>query len=99
MVQKVLKYIQFDNEKSGSKRNSNSLPGRLQSCAPILMKARKFSYSLHGKNKKSNLIFCECKQFPIVLVHATTIHKTQGSTINHMTGDLDKGGKHPCLVS
>ena len=65
------------------------------------MKARKFSYSLHGKNK-SNLIFCKCKQFPIVLAHATTIHKTQGSTIDLMTGHLDTAtndGKYPCPVS
>ena len=66
------------------------------------MKARKFSYSLHGKNKKSTLIFCERKIFPIILAHAITIHKTQGSTIDHMTGNLDtttEGGKHPCAIS
>ena len=66
------------------------------------MKERKFLYSVHWKNNKSSLIFCECKQFPIVLAHATTIHKTYGSTIDHMTGDLDttpKRGNHPCPVS
>ena len=94
-------YVQFDNEKSGNKRKSNSVPEELQRCVPIQVKSRKFSYSLHGKNKKSNLVLCEHKQFPIVLVHATTIHKTQGSTTDHMIGDLDtttKGGKHPCPI-
>ena len=31
-----------------------------------------------------------------------TIHKTQGSTIDHMTGNLDtttEGGKHLCPIS
>ena len=54
-------YVQFDNVISVSKRKSNSLPEELQSCVPTLVKARKFSYSLHGKNRKSNLIFCERK--------------------------------------
>ena len=66
------------------------------------MKARKFSYSLYGKNKKFNLILCERKQYTVVLAHAATIHKTQGSKIDCMGGELDttsKGGKHPCSVS
>ena len=74
----------------------------MPSCVPILVKAGKFSYSLHGKNKKSNLIFCERKQFAVVLAHAINIHKTQGITIDCMTGDLDitiKGGKHLCPIS
>ena len=69
--------------------------------AHALVKAGKFSYSLHGK-KKSNLRLCERKQFSIVLAHATTIHKTQESTIDHMTGDLDtttRSGKPPCPIS
>ena len=95
-------YVQFDNKKSGKKRKSNSLPEELENCVPVQVKARKFSYSLYGKSK-SNLIFSERKQFPIVLAHASTMHKTQGSTINHMTVDLDtttkRAGKHPCLIS
>ena len=82
-------------------RKSNCLPEELQSCVPILVKARKFLYLLHGKNKKSNLILCERKQFPLVLAHAKVIHKTQGSIIDYMTVDLDttnKGGKHPCPI-
>ena len=132
----VTGYVQYGNEKSGNKKKSNSLPEDLQSCVLILVELGKISYSLHGKNKKSNLILCECKQFPIVLAHAlvkagkfsyslhgknksnlilcerkqfsvviahaTTIYKTQGSTIDHMTGDLDtttRSGKPPCPIS
>ena len=39
----------FWKEKPCSKRKSNPLPEELQSCVPILVKARKFSYSLHVK--------------------------------------------------
>ena len=94
-------YVQFDNKKSGNKRKSHSYPEELQCSAPILGKTRKLPYSLHGKHKKSNLTLCERKQFPIALAHATTIHKTKGSTIDHMTEDLaitTKGGKHPCPI-
>ena len=90
-------YVQFDHEKSGKKRKSNSLPKEFQSCVLILVKARTFSYLLHGKNKYSNLMLCERKQLPIALAHTTTLHKTQGNTIDHMTGNHEtttKGGKH-----
>ena len=46
-------YTQFDNEKSGDKRKSNSLLEEFQTCVPVLVKTRKFSYSVHGKNRKS----------------------------------------------
>ena len=36
-------YVQFDNEKSGNKRKSNSLSEELKSCVPMLEKASKFS--------------------------------------------------------
>ena len=62
-------YVQFDN-----------LPEELRSCGPILVKARKFFYIVHGKNK-SNLIFFEYKPFPIVLAYATVIHKTHSATL------------------
>ena len=36
-------YVQFDSEKSGNKRKSNSLSEELKSCVPMLEKASKFS--------------------------------------------------------
>ena len=44
-------YVQFENEKSGNKAESNSLSEELQICVPIPVKTRKFSYSLHGKKR------------------------------------------------
>ena len=73
-----------------TKGKSDSLPRELPSCVPMLAKARKFSYSLHGKSK-SNLIFCELQQFPIGLAHATTVHKTHKSTIQEFHAKFPLG--------
>ena len=59
------------NKKSGKNTKSNYLPKYLQCCVPVLVKARKFSYSLYGK-------------FEIALAYATSLHKTQRSKIDHM---------------
>ena len=96
-------YIKFDNEKSGDKRKSNSVPEELRECVPITVKGKRFAYAPKSQRKgQKTAIQCERKQFPIVLAHAITIHKTQGSTQDYMTGDLDtttQGGKRPCPIS
>ena len=73
-----------------TKGKSDSLPRELPSCVPMLAKARKFSYPLHGKSK-SNLIFCELQQFPIGLAHATTVDKTHKSTIQEFHAKFPLG--------
>ena len=42
--------------------------------------------------KKDN-VRVERKQFPLVTAHALTIHKAQGSTMEYMTGDMDRTTK------
>ena len=95
-------YVKFDHEKAGNKRKSNALPGELRECVPIVALSKQFSYAPPGgKNRYKNAIRCERKQFPLVLAHAITIHKTQGSTQDHMTGDLNRetrGGKYQCPI-
>ena len=95
-------YVKFDNEKAGNKRKSNALPEELRECVPITVIEKEFSYSPPGaKRGYKNAIKCERKQFPLVLAHAITIHKTQGSTQDYMTGDLNRetrGGKYLCPI-
>ena len=39
----------------------------------------------------------ERKQFSLILGHAITVHKSQGSTLNYMKGDLSRStGKKNC---
>ena len=95
-------YVKFDHEKAGNKRKSNDLPEELRDCVPIVVLAREFYYAPpRGKRGYKNAIRCERKQFPLLLAHAITIHKTQGSTQNYMTGDLNRetiGGKYQCPI-
>ena len=89
-------YVQFDNEKSGDKRKDHSLGEELRECVPITVKTTSFGYVPPGKKRNLNTsIKCERKQFPLVLAHAITVHKTQGSTQDYMTGDLDVSSKNP----
>ena len=60
------------------------------------MISKKFTYvPPGGKKRYTNAIECERKQFPLVLAHAITVHKTQGSTQDYMTGDLDDSTRNP----
>ena len=89
-------YVLFDDEKAGNQRKSNSLPDELQGCVPITVKTKKFIYVPPGGKKRfDNSIQCERKQFPLLLAHATTVHKTQGRTLDYLTGDLDNSTRNP----
>ena len=83
-VQKLM--VKFDKEDAGKMTRSES-PNLLQKY-PGATKVEKAleSYSLSGSSgSKANLI-----QFPIVLSHAVTAHKTQGMTIHKpKTSSLD----------
>ena len=88
-------YVLFDDDKAGNKRKVNS-PDEIRGCVPIIVKNVKFTYTPPGGRKRfDNAAKCERKQFPLVLCHASTVHKTQGSTLEHVTGDLNDSTRNP----
>ena len=76
--------MKFEDENAGNSYKDNRLRGVFKQCMPISVSTNRFSF----KRSKS-LIVAERKPFPLVLEHAVTIHKLEGSTIDYMTGNLD----------
>ena len=80
-------YMKFEDEKAGNKYKDARLRGELKQCLPVTVQANTFPYM-----KKGN-VRVERKRFPLVTAHALTIHKAQGSTIEYMTGDMNRTTK------
>ena len=76
-------YVKFDDLKAGNSMKDRRLCGELKECVPITALAKRFPL----KKGKSTVI-TERKQFPLILDHAITVHKSQGSTVAYMQGDL-----------
>ena len=76
--------MKFDDPKAGNSLEYRRLCGELKECVPITSRAKNFPL----KRGKSTVI-AERKQFPLILGHAITVHKSQGSTLVYMQGDLN----------
>ena len=63
--------MKFDDSKAGSSLKDRLL-GELKECLPITARAKRFLL----KKGKSTAI-ADRKQFPLILGHAITIHKSQ----------------------
>ena len=83
-VAKGIIYVKFDDEHAGNSYKDHCLHGVFKQCVPISVSTNRFPF----KRSKS-LIVTERKQFPLILAHAITIHKSQRSTIDYMTGNLN----------
>ena len=77
-------YIKFDDPKAANSMKDRRLCGQLKECVPITTRAKRFAL----KKEKSTAI-AERKQFLLILGHAITVHKFQGSTLAYMQVDLN----------
>ena len=70
-------YVKFDEPKTGNSLKDRRLHDGLKECVPIAARAKRFAL----KKGKSTVI-AERKQFLLILRHAITVDKSQGSTLN-----------------
>ena len=75
-------FVKFDDQIAGNKLKSNRRLPDLKDCVPIEKTTKEYKVS-KGKN---STLKGEREQFPLTPAHAMTIHKSQGSTIEYMTG-------------
>ena len=61
------------------------LQNKSKECVPIAARTKMIPF----KKCKITAI-AERKQFPLILGHAITVHKSQGSSLNYMEGDLSR---------
>jgi len=86
-------YVKFDDPNAGNSLKDRRLRGELKKCVPITARTKRFPL-----RKSKTTITAERKQFPAILGHAITIHKSQGSTLDYMKGDLNRStGKKSSL--
>ena len=77
-------FVKFDDPNAGNSLKDSRLRDVYKHCVPITAVTATFPYRYGSKT-----ITVQRKQFPLILAHAMTIHKSQGSTLEYMLGDLD----------
>ena len=78
-------YVKFDDPIAGNSLKDRRLRNELKECVPITAITKKFPLT-----KGKSTVVAERKQFPLILGHAITIHKSQGSTLDYMKGDINR---------
>ena len=80
-------FVKFDDENAGKsrKKENRKYRGELKECVAITAIPKTFPYS-----KGKTMITVERTQFPGILAHSITVHKSQGSTLEYMIGDQDR---------
>ena len=78
-------HVKFDDPKAGNSLKDRRFHGELKGCVPITARAKRFPLK-----KGKCAVIAERKQFPLILGHAITVHKSQGSTLAYMQGDLNR---------
>ena len=57
----------------------------MKECVPITARTKRFPLK-----KGESTVIAERKQLPLILGHAITVQKSQGSTLPYMQGDLNQ---------
>ena len=78
-------YVKFDDPQAGNSMKETRLRGELKECVPITAVTKAFPFK-----RGNSTVTVQRKQYPVILGHAITIHKSQGSTLKYMKGDLDR---------
>ena len=78
-------YVKLDDPKAGNSLKDRRLRGELKECVPVTAREKRFPL----KKGKSTVTAVK-KQFPLILGHVITVHKSQGSTVAYMQGDLNR---------
>ena len=81
-------YIKCDDESAGDKYKDSRLIQELKDCVPLNPNVSP-TFKYNGKEITRN-------QFPFIVAHGITGHKSQGSTLNYFVADLDRS---PSTVS
>ena len=75
--------MKFDGSKADNLLKDRRRCGELKECAPITARAKRFSLK-----KGNSIVIPDRKQFLLILGYTITVHKSQGSTLAYMQGDL-----------
>ena len=74
-------YIKCDDESAGNKYKDSRLIQELKECVPVNPNVSNFKYN----EKKITR-----NQFPFIVAHGITAHKSQGGTLDYFVADLDR---------
>ena len=69
---------------AGNSLKDRKLRGELKECVSITARAKRFPLK-----KRKSTITADRKQFPLILGHAITVHKSERNTLTYMQGDLN----------
>ena len=75
----------IDDPKSGNSTNNRRIKNGLKECIQITVRKIKVPFE-----KGKNTVIAERKQFSLTLGQAITVHKSQGSALNYIKGDLSR---------
>ena len=88
-------FVQFDDPEAGSNSMSSHRQDELKDCAPNEAVTQQFSVSKNRSRNSDLKGKREREPFLLPVAHAMTVHKSQGSTIAYLTGDMDRSTKNP----